>query len=127
MAVEWVDVGYTGEVGLGNLATNEREALTEATKSFYNGRPRPKAQLFSLLFFLELLELSAALWHFMQDNQVIADGFTMTQNYIIKDISAEASKLWPVVATSERGGGGQSDQQACDGIQKGDPETRCTT
>lgn len=87
------------------MATNEREALTEATKSFYNGRPRPKAQLFSLLFFLELLELSAALWHFMQDNQVIADGFTMTQNYIIKDISAEASKLWPVVASSEGGGG----------------------
>lgn len=57
--------------------------------------------MFSLLFFLELLELSAALWHFMQDNQVIADGFTMTQNYIIKDISAEASKLCPVVASSE--------------------------
>lgn len=28
---------------------------------------------------------------FMKDNQVIAEDFTMTQNYIIKDISAQAS------------------------------------
>lgn len=68
----------------------------------------------------------------MQDNQVIADGFTMTQNYIIKDISAVASKLCPVVAG--RGGWGVSgvagvewaDQQACS--RKGIPtETICTS
>lgn len=96
-------VGY---VGLGNSATNERRSPAKATKSFYNGpppRPHPSRALGSVLvlalfFGVPPLELSAALWHFMQDNQVIADGFTMTQNYIIKDISAVASKLCPVVA-----------------------------
>lgn len=33
----------------------------------------------------------SAFMAFMKDNQVIADDFTMTQNYIIKDISAQAS------------------------------------
>lgn len=95
-------VGY---VGLGNSATNEGRSPAKATKSFYNGlpRPHPSRALGSVLvlapfFGVPPLELSAALWHFIQDNQVIADGFTMTQNYIIKDISAVASKLCPVVA-----------------------------